>query len=139
MTSESPATVADRADDLRIVHVRTLGGPNLWRLAPVVLAELHVGSLAESAPDDVPGFNDRLLAALPGSSDVKVERPSQWTASWADALVRVALELQRLAGAPATFGRVVSHAQGLWTVVVGFARDARGGATAWDPGAPESG
>ncbi len=124
MTSESPATVADRADDLRIVHVRTLGGPNLWRLAPVVLAELHVGSLAESAPDDVPGFNDRLLAALPGSSDVKVERPSQWTASWADALVRVALELQRLAGAPATFGRVVSHAQGLWTVVVGFDEEA---------------
>ena len=79
VTSESPATVADRADDLRIVHVRTLGGPNVWRLAPVVLGELRVGSLAERAPDDVPGFNDRLLAAVPGSSDVKVECPSSWS------------------------------------------------------------
>src|SRR5438046_9551373 len=61
----SPA-IAKNADELRIVHARTLRGPNVWHLAPVVLAELRAGALAALAPCEVPGFGERLLDVLPG-------------------------------------------------------------------------
>ena len=115
MSTASPLTttkVAERADDLRVTGARTLGGPNIWRLAPVIVAELQVGSLADVAPAELTEFRARLRAALPSLDDV---------ASWGDALVRVSNELQRLAGSPVTFGRVRDvPAEELTIVVIGF-------------------
>jgi len=109
------------------VHARTLGGPNIWHLAPVVLAELRAGSLAALAPSDVPGFGDRLLGALPALDETRggSEVPSRSAAlphSWGEALVCVALELQRLVDAPPAYGRVVieAPAEDRWTLVLGF-------------------
>ena len=127
VTSAPPFAAADHADALRIVHARTLGGPNVWHLAPVVLAELRAGALATRAPADVAGFVERLLGALPGleAADDGRESPRAHAAlahSWGEALVRVALELQRLTDAPAAHGRVVVDAptKDHWTVVLGF-------------------
>src|SRR4051812_24754287 len=66
-TAATPArpALAQRADDLRVIATRTLGGPNVWRLAPVAVAELHTGSLADVAPTEVPELAHRLRAALP--------------------------------------------------------------------------
>src|SRR5215208_4810556 len=123
----TPNAGAEHADDLRIVQARTLAGPNIWDLAPVVLAELRAGSLAAHAPCDVPGFGERLLGALPGLSATHggrdaASRGAALPRSWGEALVRVALALQRLTDSPANFGRVVIDApeEDRWTVVLGF-------------------
>ena len=121
MASASTDAVADHADELRVVHARTLGGPNLWHLAPVVLAELRAGWLAAFAPWDVPGLSERLLAALPGLG-AKDMGADALMISWGHALLCVAHELQRLGGSPEVFGRVTvdNPADDHWMVALGF-------------------
>ena len=66
-TTATPAgtMLAQRADDLRVISTRTLGGPNVWHLAPVLVAEVRTGSLADVAPTEVPEIAQCLRAALP--------------------------------------------------------------------------
>ncbi|HUQ84397.1 MAG TPA: cyanophycin synthetase [Gemmatimonadaceae bacterium] len=104
--------VAERAEDLRVTGARTLGGPNIWQLAPVVVAELRLGSLAGVAPNELTDFITRLRHVVPSLDDV---------ASWGDVLVRVSNELQRRAGSPVSFGHARDvPADELTTVVIGF-------------------
>jgi cyanophycin synthetase len=113
----------DGAADLRVVNTRTLRGPNLWRLGPVIVAELRAGRLAETPPGDLSDFTTALRRAVPGlwSND---PGPSSPLASWGGLLLRTTLELQRLAGSPAEaeFGRVVHDApqEDRWTLAIGF-------------------
>ena len=124
--SASGIAVAEHAAALRIVHSRALRGPNRWRLAPVVLAELRVGPLASVTPADVPDLQARLLAALPDLNEAsgrgeRLSRDADLPRSWGGALLRLALELQRLAGGPVDFARVVDDAPEAdrWTVLLG--------------------
>jgi cyanophycin synthetase len=103
MTESSARTPAHLAGDLRVRGVRALRGRNLWSPDPVVACEVVMGELAASSPADVPGFADRLRAALPGSP------PLESDASWPEAVRYAAVELQRLAGSPVTFSRVVQQ------------------------------
>ncbi|HEX8849487.1 MAG TPA: cyanophycin synthetase [Gemmatimonadaceae bacterium] len=127
-TFDSTTSFATLADDLRIVNVRALRGPNVTHLAPIVVAELRAGDLAHVAPADVPGFMTRLLAVLPGiASDAAAHGASSSSRralplSWGESLLRVALELERLAGTPVTFGRVTvdDPARDRWTVAVAY-------------------
>ncbi|HEX2079325.1 MAG TPA: cyanophycin synthetase [Longimicrobium sp.] len=91
------------ADDLRVRGVRALRGRNLWSPEPVIACEVETGRLAAWAPADVEGLADRLRAALPGASALGD------AGSWADALGHAAVELQRLAGSPVSFRRVVEQ------------------------------
>ena len=126
-TLPNATAVAERANDLRVVDARTLGGPNYWYLAPVLLAELRTGSLSDVAPADVPEIGVRLRDALPALYRDDMENdarlPASIRGSWGDALVRVTLELQRLAGSPATFGRVVVDAPAEDRVVIAIGYD----------------
>ncbi|HEX6370049.1 MAG TPA: cyanophycin synthetase [Longimicrobium sp.] len=99
----SAASAAQLAGDLRVRGVRALRGRNLWSPQPVVACEVVMGELGVSSPADVPGFADRLRAALPGSG------PLEAAASWPEAVRHAAMELQRLAGGPASFSRVVEQ------------------------------
>ena len=91
------------AGDLRVRGVRALRGRNLWSPKPVVACEVVMGELSITSPADVPGFTDRLRAALPGSP------PLEEGASWPEAVRHAAMELQRLAGGPAPFSLVVEQ------------------------------
>ena len=126
-TDAARIDLAAHARDLRVVNTRVLGGPSVAYLAPVVTAELRAGALAAVAPCDATGFVARLLAALPGiggdvSGNGAPMPKSSLPRSWGDALVRVALELQRRAGSPVDFGRVLvdDPAGDRWTVAVAF-------------------
>ncbi|HEU4885335.1 MAG TPA: cyanophycin synthetase [Longimicrobium sp.] len=99
----SSVTPAHHAGDLRVRGVRALRGRNLWSPEPVVACEVVMGELSVSSPADVPGFADRLRAALPGSE------PLAEDASWPEAVRHAAMELQRLAGSPVGFGKVVEQ------------------------------
>ena len=62
LTADTPSI--DPAQ-LEITRLRALRGPNYWRLAPVVVCDVHLGSLESLTTADIPGFSDRLLEALP--------------------------------------------------------------------------
>jgi cyanophycin synthetase len=117
------------ADDLRATRVRALPGPNYWRIGPVITCDLALGRLDGTSTADLPGFADRLLAALPslqehpctrGAPGGFVERLREGT-ELPHVVEHVALELQTLAGSDVGFGRLVPSGEpGRWTVVVSY-------------------
>ncbi|MDB4906667.1 MAG: cphA [Gemmatimonadetes bacterium] len=101
---------------LRVTRVRALRGPNYWRLAPVIACDVRLGALDEVRSSQIPGFCDRLMAALPtlqehpctrGTAGGFVERLREGTRI-PHILEHVSLELQTLAGSDVSFGRVVA-------------------------------
>src|SRR4051812_29301760 len=129
-TLQAPAA-ASRVDasELRVTRVRPLRGPNYWRLAPVIACDVRLGALEQLSTAELPGFTERLLAALPtlrehpcsrGSAGGFVERLEEGT-RLPHVLEHVSLELQTLAGSDVSFGRVVpSGDEGVWWVIVAY-------------------
>jgi cyanophycin synthetase len=98
---------------MEIRKVLALRGPNIWANHPVLEAWVDLGALAATPADELPGFNDRLMAWLPslathgcslGRAGGFFERLRQG-ALLAHVLEHVAMELQSLAGTPVSFGR----------------------------------
>jgi cyanophycin synthetase len=116
-------------NELRVTRLRALRGPNYWRLAPVIACDVRLGALESVNSAEVPGFNDRLLAALPslcehpctlGTPGGFIERLERGT-HIPHILEHVALDLQNLAGSDVGFGRVVpSGDAGVWWVIVAY-------------------
>jgi len=124
-----PSVPAIDPNELRVTRLRALRGPNYWRLAPVIACDVRLGALESVNSADVPGFNDRLLAALPtlgehpctvGAPGGFVERLERGT-HIPHILEHIALELQNLAGSDVEFGRVIASGDaGVWWVIVAY-------------------
>ena len=116
-------------DELRVSRLRAVRGPNFWRLAPVIACDVRLGSLESVPSTAMPGFNERLVAALPtlrehpcsrGTEGGFLERLDEGT-HLPHILEHVALELQTLAGSDVSFGRVVpSGDEGVWWLIVEY-------------------
>jgi cyanophycin synthetase len=124
----APAAQFD-PEQLRVSRLRAVRGPNFWRLAPVIACDLTLGSLEDVPTSAIPGFNDRLLAAMPtlhehpcsrGTEGGFVERLRAGT-HLPHVLEHVALEMQTLAGTDVSFGRVVESGDpGVWWLIVAY-------------------
>jgi cyanophycin synthetase len=99
--------------------ILALRGPNIWAHFPVLEAWIDLGALNDFASDELPGFNERLMAWLPslvehrcniGTRGGFFERLRRGTYQ-AHILEHVALELQSLAGAEVGFGRTRATAE----------------------------
>ena len=122
-------------DELRMTRLRALRGPNYWRLAPVIACDIRLGALETLSSADVPGFCDRIVAALPtleehpctrGKNGGFIERLREGT-HIPHILEHVAIELQTLAGADVSFGRVVASGdEGVWWVIVAYEEEELG-------------
>jgi len=132
----APSTQAERPaidpGQLSVSRLRALRGPNVWRLAPVIACRLHTGALEDVLSTDVPGFAERLLAALPGVGEhpCSLDRPGGFRerllegTGWPHIMEHVALELQAEVGVDARFGRVVRTDQDcVWMLVVEYAEE----------------
>ncbi|HYW31586.1 MAG TPA: cyanophycin synthetase [Gemmatimonas sp.] len=127
--SASAALVDIDPSELKLTRVRAMRGPNYWRLAPVITADLTLGSLETVSSAEMPEFTERLLAAMPTLQEHRcslgrpggfVERLHQGTYV-PHILEHVALELQTLAGSDVHFGRVVQSGDpGVWWVIVAY-------------------
>ena len=135
-TMNAPAAVAALdPNELHMSRLRALRGPNYWRLAPVIACDLRLGSLETITSADIPGFNDRILAAIPtleehpctrGKAGGFVERLREGT-HIPHILEHVAIELQTLAGADVSFGRVVASGdEGVWWLIVAYEEEELG-------------
>lgn len=121
----------DRSDEgssvIEIRETAVFRGPSVWALVPVVRFHVDIGELEDRPTHEIPGFIDRLLAAIPtleehGSSP---RHPGGFAGRMRDGagmghvLERVALELQALTGAIVTHGSSRGTGErGVYDVVV---------------------
>jgi cyanophycin synthetase len=131
MTQPSASATLEALDpsELRLARVRAMRGPNYWRLAPVIAADIKLGALENVTSADIPEFNARLLQAIPSLQEHRcsigkpggfVQRLEQGT-FLPHILEHVALELQTLAGSDVSFGRVVQSGDpGVWWVILAY-------------------
>jgi len=114
---------------MEILKVLALRGPNIWANFPVLEAWVDLGELRDSPSDQLPGFNERLMAWLPtmiehrcsiGTRGGFFERLRRGTYQ-GHILEHVTIELQTLAGTEVGFGRARETAkEGTYKVVVEF-------------------
>lgn len=109
--------------------ILALRGPNYWANFPVLEAWVDLGLLKDSPSDELPGFNERLMAWLPtmvehrcsvGERGGFFERLRRGTYQ-AHILEHVTLELQSLAGCTVGFGRAREMSEeGVYKVAIEF-------------------
>src|SRR4051812_14556665 len=98
---------------MRIETIRTLAGPNIYSHQPVLVMKLNLEGLTDTQSREISGFNERLIALLPGMREHRCgrERRSGFAEQlWAGTDVahiieHIALELSEAAGISVGFGR----------------------------------
>ena len=112
--------------DLDIKEVHILRGPNIWANYPVFEAWVDLGGLKDASSEELPGFNEKLKAMLPGMIEHRCsvgerggffQRLDRGTYP-AHILEHVALELQTLAGHSMGYGKARDTCiEGLYKVI----------------------
>src|SRR5688572_27254844 len=105
-----------RFDDIQLLRVNYLRGPNIWTYRPVLEVWLDLGALEDFPSNKIDGFTDRLTTLLPaliehhcgvGERGGFIQRLQEGT--WAGhVLEHVVIELLNLAGMPTGFGQTRS-------------------------------
>lgn len=106
----------NRHDDIKLLRINYLRGPNVWTYRPVLEVWLDLGDLEQFPSNLLPGFTDRLTTLLPavaehhcgvGERGGFLQRLLEGT--WAGhTLEHVVIELLNLAGMPTGFGQTRS-------------------------------
>ncbi|MBW8714638.1 MAG: cyanophycin synthetase, partial [Variovorax paradoxus] len=108
-----------RFDDIRLLRINYLRGPNLWTYRPVLEVWLDLGQLEDYPSNKIDGFTDRLTALLPaliehhcgvGERGGFIQRLTEGTWS-GHVLEHVVIELLNLAGMPTGFGQTRSTSE----------------------------
>lgn len=98
---------------MRINEIQTLAGPNICSHRPVLAMKIFLDELTDKESRELRGFNDRLLALLPGLREHHcaqgrpggfLERLNEGT-YFGHIIEHIALELTELAGVPVTHGK----------------------------------
>ena len=114
---------------MRVEHIRTLAGPNIYTHRPALIMRLHLEELAGRESCEFPHFVERLLNELPGLGQHHcskeypggfVERLHEGT-YFGHTVEHVALELMGLAGVPTKHGKTrAADEPGVYHVVVEY-------------------
>ncbi|MEO7128436.1 MAG: cyanophycin synthetase [Rhodoferax sp.] len=129
-------------DDIKLLRITYLRGPNIWTYRPALEVWLDLGEMEDFPSNLLTGFNDRLIALLPalaehhcgvGERGGFLQRLVAGT--WAGhVLEHVIIELLNLAGMPTGFGQTRSTSQrGIYRMVF-RARDEHVARTALEQG-----
>jgi cyanophycin synthetase len=122
---------------MRILKIQTLRGPNYWsiRRHKLIVMRLDLENLAESPSNEIPGFYEGLVEALPsleghycspGCRGGFLMRVREGT-MMGHIIEHVALELQELVGMPAAFGRTrETGTPGVYQVVFEYENEEAG-------------
>lgn len=131
-----------KKDDLKLLRINYLRGPNIWTYRPVMEVWLDLGDLEDHPSNLLPGFNQRLTDWLPaliehhcgvGERGGFIQRLQEGT--WAGhVLEHIVIELLNLSGMPTGFGQTRSTSkQGVYRMVF-RARDEQVARVALDQG-----
>jgi len=122
---------------MKILKTQTLRGPNYWSIRHhrLIIIRLDLETLAERPSNDIPGFYEGLIEALPslvehfcspGCRGGFLKRLQEGT-MMGHIMEHVALELQTLAGMPVGFGRTRETATpGVYQVVFQYQHEQAG-------------
>lgn len=122
---------------MRILRIQTLRGPNYWsiRRHKLIVMRLDLEDLAEKPSNQIPGFYEGLVTALPSleehfcSPGIRggfLSRVRQGT-MMGHIIEHIALELQQLAGMTVGFGRTRETATpGVYQVVIEYVDEQAG-------------
>src|SRR4051812_5376449 len=117
--------------DIQIKQMNVLRGANIWAHQPVIEALIDIGPYEEQPSNMIPGFTERLFAALPS---LITHRCSEGVlggflvrmreGTWMGHIIEhVALELQSLAGMDVSYGKTRSEGDdypGQYRVVIEY-------------------
>ena len=121
--------------DLAVVQTHVFRGPNYWSYEPCIRLLVDLGSLEFWPSNTIPGFNKKLLKALPGVGEHSCSlgkkggfkerlQDGTWMGHVAE---HVALELQRETGAHISRGKTRSAGPpGQYNVIYGYAEETVG-------------
>ncbi|MBB3195569.1 cyanophycin synthetase [Roseateles terrae] len=108
-----------RHDDIKLLRINYLRGPNMWTYRPVLETWLDLGDLENHPSHLLPGFTERLTQRLPalvehhcgvGERGGFLQRLTEGT--WmGHVMEHVVIELLNLAGMPTGFGQTRSTSQ----------------------------
>lgn len=108
-----------KLNDIQLLRINYLRGPNIWTYRPVLEVWLDLGELEDYPSNTIPGFNERLTAWLPaliehhcgvGERGGFLQRLQEGT--WCGhVLEHIVIELLNLAGMPTGFGQTRSTSQ----------------------------
>lgn len=108
-----------RHQDIKLLRINYLRGPNMWTYRAVLETWLDLGTLEDFPSHTLPGFNERLTAWLPalvehhcgvGERGGFLQRLTEGT--WmGHVLEHVVIELLNLAGMPTGFGQTRSTSE----------------------------
>ncbi len=108
-----------RHDDIKLLRINYLRGPNMWTYRPVLETWLDLGDLENHPSNLLPGFTERLTQRLPalvehhcgvGERGGFLQRLTEGT--WmGHVMEHVVIELLNLAGMPTGFGQTRSTSQ----------------------------
>lgn len=114
---------------MKILGFRTIQGPNVYHSKAVLMMRLNLEQWADKGSHELPGFNERLLKALPGLQQhgcspghaggfcERLERGTYM----AHIVEHMAIEISQLAGCTNTFGKSVYAGEpGVYHVIVRF-------------------
>lgn len=114
---------------MRIEHIRAITGPNIYSYRPVLVMKLYLEDLTDRESKEIPGFNQQLLALLPGLHEHVcskghaggfVERLEEGT-YFGHIIEHIALELTALAGVPTFHGKTrQAEETGCYNVIVEY-------------------
>lgn len=114
---------------MKILSIRTLPGPNIWHHKGVLVMRLDLGELGDVASNEIPGFIDRLLDALPGVAEHScdtgergrfLERLHRGT-YLAHICEHCAIEMTNLAGMGVSYGKARWAGEGnVYNVIVRY-------------------
>ena len=113
---------------MQIRKLSTLRGSNTWAWFPVLEAVVDLQELKDSPSNELPGFNERLMAWLPSMIEHRCsigerggffERLRRGTYQ-GHILEHVTLELQQLAGCNVGFGKARDRKEGVYKVIIEF-------------------
>ena len=106
-------------NDIQLLRINYLRGPNIWTYRPVLEVWLDLGALEDYPSNTLAGFNDRLTAWLPaliehhcgvGERGGFLQRLQEGT--WCGHILEhIVIELLNLAGMPTGFGQTRSTSQ----------------------------
>src|SRR5512133_47500 len=121
---------------MEIQELRVLRGPNYWSLRhKVILLRLDIGKFENLPSNKLIGFNDRLIALMPGLSDHHCSegRPGGFierlkSGTWIGHVVEhIALELQTLAGMSCNYGKTRSAGEkAIYYIAISFLEERAG-------------
>lgn len=114
---------------MRVLNIRSIYGPNIYHHKPVLVMRIDLEDFADKMSTDIPGFTERLIAALPGINDHHcspgcpggfVQRLNRGT-GFGHIIEHIALELSELASIPVYYGKTLyAGKHGVYNVVTRF-------------------